>query len=113
VEISYDTEVIDLTLDDGRFTGVSVVRQGVRHEVRARAMVAAAGGFESNLAWLRDAWGPPADNFIVRGTPYNMGTVLKLLLAKGAKQVSDSTRARRATTAASSRAWTRSRSASW
>jgi tricarballylate dehydrogenase len=91
VEISYDTEVIDLAIDDGRFTGASVVRHGLRHELRARAVVAAAGGFESNLAWLRDAWGPPADNFIVRGTPYNMGAVLKLLLAKGAKQVSDPT----------------------
>ncbi len=91
VEISYDTEVIDLAIDDGRFTRASVVRHGMRHELRARAVVAAAGGFESNLAWLRDAWGPPADNFIVRGTPYNMGTVLKLLLARGAKPVSDAT----------------------
>jgi tricarballylate dehydrogenase len=31
-------------------------------------MVAAAGGFESNLDWLREAWGPRADNFVVRGT---------------------------------------------
>jgi tricarballylate dehydrogenase len=54
-------------------------------------LVAAAGGFESNLEWLREAWGPPADNFIVRGTPYNMGRVLKLLLERGARQVSDAT----------------------
>jgi tricarballylate dehydrogenase len=59
--------------------------------VRAKACIAAAGGFESNLEWLREAWGPPADNFIVRGTPYNMGKVLKLLLDKGAKAVSDAT----------------------
>ena len=91
VEVSYDTEVIDLALDDGRFASASVVRHGLRHELRARTVVAAAGGFESNLAWLRDAWGPPADNFIVRGTPYNMGVVLKLLLAKGARQVGDPT----------------------
>lgn len=91
VEVSYDTEVIDLALDEGRFRSATVLRGGARHEIRARTMVAAAGGFESNLAWLRDAWGPPADNFIVRGTPYNMGAVLKLLLAKGAKQVSDAT----------------------
>ena len=45
--------------------------------------MAASGGFESNLDWLREAWGPPADNFIVRGTPYNMGRVLKLLLDRG------------------------------
>ena len=34
----------------------------------------AAGGFESNLEWLREVWGStsaawPADNFIIRGTP--------------------------------------------
>jgi len=91
VEVAYDTEVIDLAIDDGRFSAASVVRGGVRGEIRAKAVVAAAGGFESNLAWLREAWGPPADNFIVRGTPYNMGVVLKLLLAKGARQVSDPT----------------------
>jgi tricarballylate dehydrogenase len=67
------------------------VRHGTPHELKAKTVVAAAGGFESNLAWLREAWGPPADNFIVRGTPYNMGVVLKLLLAKGAKPVSDAT----------------------
>jgi tricarballylate dehydrogenase len=91
VEVAYETEVIDLEMEDGRCTGAIVLHGGARHEVRARTVIAAAGGFESNLAWLRDAWGPPADNFIVRGTPYNMGTVLKLLLANGAKTVSDAT----------------------
>jgi tricarballylate dehydrogenase len=70
---------------------VVVERAGARREIRARAFVIASGGFESNLEWLREAWGPPADNFIVRGTPYNMGKVLKLLLEKGARQVSDPT----------------------
>jgi tricarballylate dehydrogenase len=67
------------------------MRHGVEHVIRAKAVVAACGGFESNLAWLREAWGPPADNFIVRGTPYNMGRVLKLLLDKGAKSIGDPT----------------------
>jgi tricarballylate dehydrogenase len=91
VEVAYETEVIDLEMEDGRCTGAVVLHGGARHEVRARTVIAAAGGFESNLAWLREAWGPPADNFIVRGTPYNMGKVLKLLLAKGARSVSDAT----------------------
>ena len=89
VEICYDTEAIDLEIEGGRFVAATVRCEGARHRLRAKALVAASGGFESNLAWLREAWGPPADNFIVRGTPYNMGVVLKLLLAKGAKQVSD------------------------
>jgi tricarballylate dehydrogenase len=89
VELTYDTEVVDLTIRDGRFASAVVMRAGARHELRARAVVAASGGFESNLAWLREAWGPPADNFIVRGTRYNMGRVLKLLIEKGAKSVGD------------------------
>ena len=51
----------------------------------------AAGGFESNLEWLREAWGPAADNFIIRGTPYNDGSILKMMLAHGAQQVGDAT----------------------
>jgi tricarballylate dehydrogenase len=91
VAIAYDTEVVDLAIRDGRFESAVVQRHGAQHEVRAKVVVAAAGGFESNFEWLREAWGPPADNFICRGTPYNMGKVLKLLLASGAKQVSDAT----------------------
>jgi tricarballylate dehydrogenase len=91
VQVAYDTEVVDLSIRDGRFESAVVQRHGVRHEVRAKVVVAAAGGFESNFEWLREAWGPPADNFICRGTPYNMGKVLKLLLAAGARQVSDPT----------------------
>ena len=51
----------------------------------------AAGGFESNLDWLREIWGEAADNFIIRGTPYNTGTVLKLMLDGGAQPVGDPT----------------------
>jgi tricarballylate dehydrogenase len=91
VEIAYETEVVGLELADGRFASATLRHGGAEHRVRANACVAAAGGFESNLAWLREAWGPPADNFIVRGTPYNMGKVLKLLLDQGAKAVSDAT----------------------
>lgn len=91
VEVAYETQVVDLALRDGRIESVTVECAGQRREIRAKAVVVASGGFESNLAWLREAWGPPAENFLIRGTPYNMGTVLKLLLAQGAKQVGDAT----------------------
>ncbi|TMH05071.1 MAG: FAD-dependent tricarballylate dehydrogenase TcuA [Betaproteobacteria bacterium] len=91
VEISYDTEVTDLNIDDGRFMSALAVRHGIEQEVRAKTVVAAAGGFEANLAWLREAWGPAADNFLVRGTPYNVGRVLRILLDKGAKSIGDAT----------------------
>ena len=91
VDILYETEIAALSIEAGRFRSAVLSRAGARREARARVFVAAAGGFESNLEWLREAWGPPADNFIVRGTPYNNGAVLKMLLAAGAKPVSDAT----------------------
>jgi tricarballylate dehydrogenase len=59
--------------------------------VTAKAVVAAAGGFEANIAWLKEAWGPAAENFLIRGTPYNRGTVLRLLIDKGVAQTGDPT----------------------
>jgi tricarballylate dehydrogenase len=91
VEIAYDTEVRDLTIQDGRFTSAIVAQNGVTHEIRAKVVIAAAGGFESNLPWLKEAWGDVADNFLIRGTPYNLGRVLRVLLDRGAKPVGDPT----------------------
>ena len=58
-------------------------------ELRAKAVVFAAGGFEANIEWLKEAWGEAAENFLIRGTPFNKGRVLKLLLDAGAEQVGD------------------------
>jgi tricarballylate dehydrogenase len=91
IDIHYEAEVVDLEIEGGAFKSATVAYQGAQHKVRAKAVVIACGGFESNLEWLREAWGPPADNFLVRGTPYNRGTVLKMLIAHGAKTISDAT----------------------
>ena len=91
VEIEYDTEVCELKIRDGRFTSAIVVQNGSSKEVRAKTLVAAAGGFEANLAWLKEAWGEAADNFLIRGTPYYTGTILRILMDGGAKTVSDPT----------------------
>src|SRR2546426_10653019 len=60
-------------------------------EIRAAEMVAAAGGFEANIEWLKEYWGEAADNFLIRGTPYNRGSILKMLLNKGVQEVGDPT----------------------
>ncbi len=91
IKIAYDTEVTQLNIVDGRFTSAIAMRHGVEQEIRAKVVVAAAGGFEANLAWLREAWGPAADNFLIRGTPYNVGRVLRILLDNGAKSIGDPT----------------------
>jgi tricarballylate dehydrogenase len=91
VDVAYDTEVQDLDIRDGRFVSAAVVRQSRTVDVRAKVLVAAAGGFEANIAWLKEAWGPAADNFLIRGTPYNTGRVLRTLLDRGARHVGDAT----------------------
>jgi tricarballylate dehydrogenase len=80
---------VDLELRDGRFSSATARHRGERVEVRAKTFVAASGGFEANIPWLRESWGEAADNFIVRGTPYNQGRVLRVLLEKGMAQVGD------------------------
>jgi tricarballylate dehydrogenase len=89
IQVVYDAEVVGLDLEAGCFEAASV-RIGTREErVQGRAVVLAAGGFEANLDWLRDVWGDAANNFIVRGTPYNTGTLLRLMLDAGARSVGD------------------------
>jgi len=89
VDVHYDAPVTRLQFDGNRFEA-AVVRQGdTERIIKTRSLVASAGGFEANLEWLAEAWGETAKNFLIRGTPYNRGEVLKLLLAAGALQVGD------------------------
>src|SRR3954470_18685787 len=91
VDILYDAEVLDLDIDDGMFLSASLKQDDGRVSVRAATLVAAAGGFEANIEWLKEYWGDAADNFLIRGTPYNRGSILKMLLAKGVQDVGDPT----------------------
>jgi tricarballylate dehydrogenase len=91
VAIAYEAELVDLDIDNGMFLSATVQQGGQRHVVRAATFVAACGGFESNIEWLKQYWGPAADNFLIRGTPNNRGTVLKMLLARGVDEVGDPT----------------------
>jgi tricarballylate dehydrogenase len=91
IRILYNAEVTALKICGGRFEGGTVLYGGNPVEFRGKALVAASGGFEANLEWLKEAWGAAADNFIIRGTPYNKGKILKLLLDSGAESVGDPT----------------------
>jgi len=91
VQVLYDTEVRTLTLDDGFVREVGIVSKGFPETVRARCVVAASGGFQGNLDWMRQYWGDAVDNFVIRGTPYAKGVVLKNLLDQGAMPVGDAT----------------------
>ncbi len=91
VAIAYESEVTGLDVRDGTFYAATVNGKHGPQTVRAGTLVAASGGFEANVDWLREGWGPAADNFLIRGTANNKGTILKLLLANGVQPIGDAT----------------------
>lgn len=90
IDIRYEAEVTDLEIEDGMFLSATIGGENPV-TVRAGALVAAAGGFESNIEWLKQYWGEAAENFLIRGTRNNKGTILKLLLDRGVQEVGDPT----------------------
>ena len=86
VEFLYETEVSEMRMEDGYCDGVGLADG---RTLRAKKVITTAGGFEANLEWLAEGWGDSAKNFLVRGTPYNTGTVLRSLLDHGAKPVGE------------------------
>jgi tricarballylate dehydrogenase len=91
IDVLYDAEVIDLDIVEGMFLSATLKRGDGRATITASTLVAAAGGFEANIEWLKQYWGEAADNFLIRGTPYNRGSVLKMLLEKGVQDIGDPT----------------------
>lgn len=91
IEIGYHAEVCEVHLENGRFASAVIRRNGFPQRVHAKTLVAAAGGFEANLDWLRAVWGEAAGNFLIRGTPYNTGRILRILMDQGAKTIGDPT----------------------
>jgi len=89
VQVAYESEVCKLSLPAGEFVSASVQTRDGPAEVKAKAVVVAAGGFEANIPWLKEYWGEAAENFIVRGTKHNQGRMLQELLEYGAKPVGD------------------------
>jgi tricarballylate dehydrogenase len=84
VEIQYATRAVGLIERDGRVEGVVVRREGKRETIRARAVVLACGGFESNAEWRTRYLGPGWDLAKVRGTRFNMGDGIRMALEIGA-----------------------------
>ena len=95
VAVRYEAPVDGIELDGSRFVAARIGGE----RIEARACVLAAGGFESNREWLSEAWGTnergerPAENFLIRGTRFNTGVLLRLLLDAGADRIGDPTQA--------------------
>ncbi|MDA7415703.1 FAD-dependent tricarballylate dehydrogenase TcuA [Xenophilus arseniciresistens] len=100
VQVRYESPVDRLEIENGRFVAAHCTVNGRPERIVARSCVLAAGGFESNRDWLREAWGRnargewPSDNFLIRGTAYNQGVLLRHMLdEQGAERIGDPTQA--------------------
>jgi tricarballylate dehydrogenase len=85
IRIFYETPAIGLiTNDDGVVLGVRAKHKGRKVEIRAKSVVLACGGFESDAEMRARYLGPGWDLAKVRGTRYNTGLGIKMALEIGA-----------------------------
>ncbi|MFN3661781.1 FAD-dependent tricarballylate dehydrogenase TcuA [Yoonia sp.] len=91
VTVVYEAKVSHIAFDGDRATHLDAEINGEPVTIRGRAFVLASGGFQSDIDWLARAWGEAARNFLIRGTPFNRGVVLKDMLDQGALSVGDPT----------------------
>ena len=83
-------EVVDLELD-GRSIGRSCASAATasRDDPRAAPRSSPPAASNRTSSGCSEAWGDAADNFIIRGTPYNTGALLRLMLDAGAEPIGD------------------------
>lgn len=91
VKVAYEAQVTHVHREGDKITHLEAEVAGRPVTVKARAFVLASGGFQADIDWLARAWGPSARNFLIRGTPYNRGVVLRDMIEQGADQVGDPT----------------------
>ncbi len=86
VPVHYETELVDLVIEDGRVVGVRVVRDGADHVVRARrGVIVGSGGFERNLE-MREKYQPqPTSTDWTTGSQFNTGGGILAGIAAGAE----------------------------
>lgn len=84
IKVMYHTRAHELLHGADGIHGVRARSQGAMLEIHAKAVVLAAGGFESNSEMRTRYLGPGWDLAKVRGTKYNMGDGIRMALDAGA-----------------------------
>jgi tricarballylate dehydrogenase len=87
IDVWYRSRATALLADDGGVRGVRLRRAGKTEDVRAKAVVLAAGGFQANPEWRARYLGPGWELAKVRGTRFNTGDAIGMALAIGAAPV--------------------------
>ena len=91
VTVIYDTQITHVHLEGNRVTAMDLTAGEEMRKLPTRSAILASGGFQGDIDWLARAWGPAARNFLIRGTPYNKGVVLRDMLDQGTQSVGDPT----------------------
>jgi tricarballylate dehydrogenase len=84
IPVLYDTTAYQLLADDGRIQGVKARHGGRSYDLRAKSVVLACGGFESNAEMRARYIGPNWDLAKVRGTRFNNGYGHRMAMDIGA-----------------------------
>jgi len=84
IPVLYDTSALSLIHTNGVARGVIAEHFGQQQEIRAKAVVLACGGFQSNAEMRARYLGPGYDLAKVRGTQHNNGQGIKMALDAGA-----------------------------
>jgi tricarballylate dehydrogenase len=84
IDILYETRALSLIWDGVRLGGVTARHKQEIKDVSARAVILAAGGFQSNSEMRTRYLGPGWDLAKVRGTPYNTGDGINMAIDIGA-----------------------------
>jgi tricarballylate dehydrogenase len=87
IDIWYSARALSLLADDDGIHGLKIRKQGKTQEVRGKAVVLAAGGFQANPEWRTRYLGPGWELAKVRGTRFNTGDGIRMALDAGAAAV--------------------------
>jgi tricarballylate dehydrogenase len=84
IKIQYESRAVELIYENGRVNGVRIRKDDGLHELRAKSVILACGGFEANSEMRTRYLGPGWDLAKVRGSRWNAGDGISMALAIGA-----------------------------
>ena len=87
ITIAYGARAFELLADDDGVHGVKVKQGGKTHQVKAKCVVLASGGFQADAEMRTRYLGPGWELAKIRGTRFNTGDGIKMALAIGAQPI--------------------------
>src|ERR1700686_1304595 len=84
IKVRYESRAVALIYENGRVNGVRIRRDDGLHELRAKSVILACGGFEANSEMRTRYLGPGWDLAKVRGSRWNAGDGIRMALDIGA-----------------------------